>query len=447
MNIIIAGDGEIGFHLAKMLSSVENHNITVIDPHTDFVKLFENDNAIIAITGDTTSIEVLRENNIKHTDLFVSVVHDEKTNVVSASLAKQLGAKLTIARISTPDYLEPKNLQYLNKIGIDHIVCPESLAANEISSLLYNTGATEIFDFSQGQLSLVLVKILKNSDFLGKKINEIDILQPELIFRIVAVRRKTQTIMPSDELIIMPDDSIYAVVKKADIDDFLEHAGVEKYPIHNVMIVGGGRVGRKIAGNIEKYMNIKLIELDRNKGIKLTNILQDTMIIQGDGRDMQLLLQEGIQQMDAFISVTGNSETNILNCLTIKKLGVKRVIALIDNIDFMDVAQNIGLDITINKKLITAGHIAQFTSKAKVVSVKYLYGIDAEAMEFKAMPKSKATKKQIKELKLPKGSIIGGIVRNKSGYIATDAFQIEPDDNIIVFALPEAYHNVQKFFL
>jgi trk system potassium uptake protein len=389
MKIIIAGDGEVGFHLAKLLSS-ENHNITIIDPHTDFIKMVENENNILAISGDPTSLEILRENNVKRTDLFVSVIHEEKTNIISASFAKHLGAKKTIARIANPEYLEPENLNYFNKMGVDHLVCPERLAADEIVALLNESGAIEIFDFSQGRLSLVLIKVSENSPFSFKQIDEINALQPELIFRIVSVHRKSQTIIPKGSDIIIPNDFVYAVVRKTDTDEFLAHAGIEKYPVHNVMIVGGGRVGQKTALRIEKKMNVKLIEIDKARGRKLTGTLQDTLVIHGDGRDIQLLQQEDISQMDAFISVTANSETNILNCLMAKRLGVKRVIALIDNIDFIDVAQNIGIDITINKKLITAGHIAQFTMNARVVSVKCLYGVDAEVMEFQAAPKSQS---------------------------------------------------------
>jgi len=446
MKIIIAGDGEVGFHLAKLLSS-ENHNITIIDPHTDFIKLVENENNILAITGDPTSIDVLLENGVKRADLFVSVVHDEKTNIVSASLARQLGAKKTIARITNPEFLSEQNAQYFKNIGIDHIVCPERLAADEIAALLKVSGATEIFDFSQGQLSLVLIKIPEKSSFASKSIDEINVLQPELIFRIVAVHRSSGTIIPKGTDSILINDFVYAVVKKSDIDRFLEHVGIIHYPINNVMIIGGGRIGQKTALKIEKNMNVKLIEIDRIRGRKLTNILHDTLVIHGDGRDIQLLQQEDIGSMDAFISLTANGETNILSCLIAKRLGVRRVIALIDNIDFIDVSQNIGIDITINKKLITAGHIAQFTMDAKVVSVKCLYGVDAEVMEFQAMAKSKATKRSIRDLGLPEGSIIGGIVRNKVGYIATGDFQIQEDDHVVVFALPAAYQKVQKFFI
>lgn len=445
MDIIIAGDGEVGFHLAKLLSN-ENHNITVIDPHSEFIKMVENENNILAINGDPTSISVLKESDIKKADLFVSVLHDENTNIVASTLAKQLGAKKCIARISNPEYLDPQSSTYFSSIGIDHIVCPERLAADEIVSLLDESGATEIFNFSQGQLSLILFKIHENCPFSNKNIDSINDLQTHLIFRFVAIHRQSKTIIPHGNDQLMVNDLVYAIVKTRDIENVLNLAGIDKYPINNVMIIGGSRIGMKTALRIEKKMNVKLIELDRPKGRRLTNLLENTLVIHGDARDILLLEQEDIRQMDAFIAVTDNSETNIITCLLAREYGVKRVIALVDNIDFIDIAQSIGIDATINKKLITAGHIAQHTMKGSVASVKCLYGVDAEVMEFVAKAKSKVTKRTIRDLGLPDGSIIGGVIRNKIGYIATGDFQIQENDNVVVFALPSAYLKIQKLF-
>jgi trk system potassium uptake protein TrkA len=445
MNIIIAGDGEVGFHLAKLLSN-ENHNITIIDPQTEFIKLIENENNILAVSGDPTSVKILKENNVKRTDLFISVVHDEKTNIITALLAKQLGAKNTIARISNPEFLEVETTKFFKNIGIDHIVCPERIAAEEILSLLNESGATEIVNFSQGQLSLILIKIPNDSPYANKTITEINKINPDLMFRCVAIHRSHKTIIPKDKDIIYPNDLIYMVVKVKELELAIQDAGIPKYPIKNVMIIGGGRIGVKTAQRIERQMNVKLLEIDKHRARRLTNLLEDTLVINADGRDIKTLEEEEIEQMDAFIALTEYSETNIIACLLAKSYGVKRVIALIDNIEFIDLAQNIDIDTTINKKLITASHIAQFTTEAKVASMKCLHGIDAEVMEFVAMPKSKSTKKPIRQIGLPEGAIIGGIVRNKIGYIATGDFQIEPYDNVVVFALPSAYIKVQTLF-
>lgn len=445
MDIIIAGDGEVGFYLAKLLSK-ENHNITIIDPKTDFINLVENENNILAISGDSTSVKILKENNVKKADLFISVVHDERTNIITAMLAKQLGAKRTIARISNPEYLDIETTKFFKSIGIDNIVCPERIAAEEILSLLNATGATEIVNFSQGQLSLILIKIQANSPYANKTIAEINAINPELIFRCVAVLRSDKTIMPKDSDIILPHDLVYMVVKIKEIDKAIEDAGIKKFSVKNVMIIGGGRIGVKTAQRIENKMNVKLFEIDKQKARRLANTLENTLVVNADCRDIDSLEEEEIGQMDAFVALTNYSETNIIACLIAKRYGIKRVIALVDNVEFIGIAQNIDIDTTINRKLITASHIAKYTMEAKAASVTYLQGIDADVMDLVAMPNSKATKKPIRHIGLPEGAIIGGIVRNKIGHIATGDFQIEPYDNVIVFALPSAFIKVQTLF-
>jgi len=445
MNIIIAGDGEVGFHLAKLLSK-ENHNITIIDPHYDFIKLIEGETDILAVSGDPTSINVLKDNNISNTNLFVSVVHDEKTNIITASLAKQLGAKETIARITNTEYLDSKNQEYFKNMGIDHIVCPERIAADEILSLLSETGAIEIFNFSQGKICLILIKIDENSPLLNKTIDTIANENKDIPFRFVAIHRKSQTIIPGGNDILMQGDLTYVITKTDFIQNVMQVAKIKKYSINNLMIVGASRIGIKTALGIEKKINVKLIEIDKNKCLTLGNILDDTLIINGDARNSTLLEEEDISQMDAFVAVTGNSETNILTCLLAKKYGVKRIIALIDNLEFIDIAQNIDLDIIINKKLITASYIARYTMSTEVASMKCLHSVDAEVMEFVAKPKSAVTKKSIKNLHIPQNAIIGGIIRDKVGYIATGEFQIQENDNVVVFALPSAYKKVQELF-
>lgn len=445
MHIVIAGDGEVGFHLAKILSK-ENHNITVIDPAEDVMRLIETENNVIALKGDPTSIETLKTAKVHNASLYVSVMREENPNIISCLLAKRLGAETTIARVQKPEYLSFTNQQYFKDLGIDYLVCPEKLAAEEILSLLNETGAIEIVDFSEGQLSLVLIKIPEKSSFASKTIQDINGLQSDLKFRIVAIHRKQNTIIPRANSVVFSGDFVYAVVKKEDIDDFLEHAGIEKITVRNVMIIGGSRIALNIASAIENKMNVKIIEIDKVKGRRLTEKLSDTLIIHGDGRDVALLEQEDVHLMDAFISVTSNSETNILTCLLAKKLGVKRAIALIDNVDFIDIAQNIGVDILVNRKLITASRIAQFTIEGSVTTMKCLYGVDAEVFEFKALSGSKATRKPIGSLGLPEDCIIGGIIRQKEGTIPDDNFQIQTGDHVIVFALPAAYKKVQQYF-
>ncbi len=446
MNIVIAGDGEVGLHLAQELSSLDNQNITIVDPHEDLIKQVESHTDLMAITGDSTSIEVLQNANVRKADLLISVLHDERTNLITAALGKQLGAKKTIARINNLEYLKPENEIRFRNMGIDALICPEEIVSREIADLLSQTAATEIFDFSERKLSLFLIKLEENAPVINKTLNEIVALYPHLDFRAVAIHRNSKTIIPKGDDKFLVNDLSYVVTKPGGIDDLLKLGGKQRIDIKNVMIVGGGRVGRTTASKLESSLNIKLFEIDKEKSQQLASKLEHTLVINGDARDIQLMEDEDIRGMDAFIAVTDSSETNILACLHARKFGVKRTIALVENIDYIDISQNIGIDTIINKKLSTASYIVRFTMSAEVTSIKCLSGINAEVMELVANPHSAVTKKPIKDLHMPKGAIIGGVIRGNESFIAVGDLQIEEGDKVVVFSMPESIHKVDKLF-
>jgi trk system potassium uptake protein TrkA len=445
MNIIIAGDGEVGFHLAKLLVG-ENHDITVVDPNSDLLKLIEAHTDLMTIPGDSTQISVLERANVRHTDLLISVVHDEQTNLITAIIGKKLGAKRTIARVNNTEYLEPKNSELFKSLGVDHLVCPERLAAEEIVNLLEQTAATETFEFSDGKLILFLIKLDEKAKVVGKTLDAIASEFPYLDFRAVAIHRNSKTIIPrgNDEFRI--GDLAYVITRPDGIKTLLHLGGKKEYEIKKVMIVGGGRIGHKTATRLQKIYDLKLLEIDRDKSILLGNELNDVLVINGDARDIELLQDEGIEDMDAFIAVTDNSETNILTCLHARKFGVKKTIALVENIDYIDISQNIGIDTIINKKIITASYIARFTMGSEVLSSKVLHGIDAEVYEFVVKADSEVTKKPIRKLRFPEEAIIGGIVRGDDSYIAVGNFRIREGDKVVVFSLPSAVPKIDKLF-
>lgn len=445
MNIIIAGDGEVGFHLAKMLSD-EKHNITVVDPDKELLQMLETHSDILTLAGDPTSVSVLKEANIRNADLLISVVHDEAKNLVTCILGKKMGAKRTIARINDPEYLSDDNNNLFSDLGIDALVCPERIASEEIVRLLKISAATEMFDFSDGKLILMLFRLDEKAKVINKTLTQVAKENPGLNFRAIALHRNSKTIIPFGNDTFQINDLAYVISKRNAIEDILHLGGKESYDIRNVMIIGGGRVGRKTALRLEDNFNIKMIEIDREKCEFLVGELDKTLIINGDARNIDLLLDEGINNIDAFIATTDSSETNILTCLHAKKLGVKKTIALVENIDYIDISQNIGIDTIINKKLITASYMVRFTMHAIVSSVKCLSGVDADVVELIAQPASEVTKKPIKELDFPEGAIIGGIVRGENSYIAVGDFQINPFDRVVVFALPHAIHKVDDFF-
>ena len=445
MNIIIAGDGEVGFHLAKMLSG-ENHNITIVDPHQELLKMIETHTDLMTITGDSTSISVLEQANVRKADLLISVVHDEKVNLVTCMLGSKLGAKRTIARINNTEYLTSENRILMRSLGIEAMVCPERIASKELVRLLNQTAATEIFDFSEGRLSLFLIKLDEKARVLNKTLNQIALEHPRLNFRAVAIHRDNKTIIPKGNDEFKLNDLAYVITRPDGIDALLKLGGKQKQEIKNVMIIGGGRIGRKTARRLEREMNVKLIDIDKERCLTLIDQLEHTLIINADARDIELLEDEGIRNMDAFIAVTNDYETNILTCLLAQRFGVKKVIPLIENIDYIDISKSIGIDTIINKKLITASYIVRFTMDAEVTSIKCLSGIDAEVLEFVVKPGAYVTKRPIHQINVPKGSIIGGIVRGMDSYIAVGDFQIKEGDKVVIFALPGAISKVQELF-
>ena len=445
MNIIIAGDGEVGFHLAKMLSG-ENHNITVVDPHEELLKMIETHTDLLTITGDSASIEILEQANVRNADLLISVVHDEKINITTCAIGKKLGARRTIARIDNVEYLTNENRELMRTIGIDSMVCPERIASQEIVKLLRQPAATEIFDFTDNRLSLILLRLDEKAQVLNKTLNQIASENPKLDFRAVAIHRNNKTIIPKGDDMFKLNDLTYVITKPQGIDSLMRLGGKEIVDIHNVMIVGGGRIGRKTAQLLEREMNVKLIEINKDRAFNLIDQLEKTLIINADARDIELLEDEGIRNMDAFSAVTNDYATNILTCLLAQRFGVKKVIPLVENIDYISISQSIGIETVINKKLITASYIVGFTMNADVRSTKWLSGVDAEVLEFLVKPGSIATKKQIKYLDCPRGSIIGGIVRGNQSFIAIGDLQIKENDNVVVFALPEAISKVQGLF-
>jgi trk system potassium uptake protein TrkA len=445
MNIVIAGDGEVGIHLAKLLVD-EHHNITFIYPSEEILNSVSNDADLLPVVGSSISVDVLEEANVKKADLLIAVLHDEAINLLTAILGKKLGAKRTIARISNPEFMNPRNLALFEEKGVDILVNPEQVAANEVVQLLKQTAATEVIEFSGGKLQLFLIRLDKYAPVINKTLNQVALEFPNLEFRAVAIHRNGKTIIPAGSNYFRENDLAYVITKPKGIELLLELGGKQNFDINDIMVIGGGRIGRMTAAQLQNNMRIKLFEWDSKRATALTNELDKTLIINGDARDIDILEEEGIREMDAFIAVTNHSETNILTCLHAKSVGVKKTIALVENIEYIDIAQNIGIDTIINKKLTTASVINLHTMEAKVTNVKCLSGINADVIELVAMPKSTVTKKPLKKLSVPKGSIIGGVIRDEVSYIATGDFQIEEGDKAVVFALPEAIHKVNKLF-
>jgi len=366
--------------------------------------------------------------------------------LMSCVLAKRMRARRTVARISNAELLAPRHRDMFRDIGVDELVCPERIATKEITNLLNNTVATEFFDFSGGLLTMYLVRLEADSAVAGLSVQELVQQYNTLQARIVAILRGGETVIPHAGLVLQGNDLVYLISRPNQLATIKRVLGKEDVAVRRVMIVGAGRVGRYAAMALEDRMRVTLFEESRARCEEAAALLQQSLVINGDATDIELLKEEGLQNTDAFIAVTDSSETNILTCLHAKKLGVKRTIALVENTGFITLSQDIGIDTIINKKLITASYISRFVVRGDAVRSKWLSGTNAELIEFNVGRHAPATRHVIRDLALPKGATIGGIIRGNETIFPTRDTQILAKDKVVVFALPQAMEQAAKLF-
>ena len=445
MKIIIAGAGEVGIHLSKMFSIDIVHDIIVVDLDSKKNHFIESRYDVLTKNGSATSISLLKDIGMTDSDLFISVTEKEETNIAACVLAKKLGVKKTVARVDNAEYLSFQNQKILKEIGVDQVTYPQQLAALEIVNLIRETGVTESFEFAGGRLSFFALKLEETAKVIGKKLSEVSRIG-SLNYRAVAIERDGKTIVPTGDDVFVLGDIVSVISNKEGVEQLMQHSGKSQIKIKNVMILGGSRIGTRTAKELQAHFNVKLIEINEQKCEILADQLNKTLVLNGDGRDTELLEDEGISKMDAFIAVTDNSDTNIIACLLAKKLGVKRTIAEIENIDYIQIAENIGIDTIVNKKFLAASSIFANTLSAEVNSMKYLMGTDAEILEFVVHENSLITKDILMNINFPRNAIIGGVTRGNKSFIATGSVKIEPNDRVVVFALADAIHELETIF-
>ena len=449
MKIIIAGAGEVGFHLAKLLS-YESQNITLIDTDKESLVYADNHLDIRVLRGDATSISLLKDAKVHETDLVIGVTSSETTNITFCMLAKQLGCKRTIARISNTEFIHNKDIIRFSELGIDELISPEQLAAEEIQLLLNKSAFNDTYEFEGGKLIMVGVSLPKKAPFVGKMVKEAAQIFPELHFMPIALQRLGThfTVIPRGDTIFKEGDQVYFITTAEGVDELYKLTDKKKEDIKNVMILGGSKVGFKTARDLcAKKFNVKLIEENKEKAFDLADDLPNALVINGDGRNVELLEEESLDSMDAFIAVTGNSETNIMSCLVAKSKNIKKTIALVENMDYFQLSHSIGIDTLINKKLLAANNIFRHIRKGKVVALMRLNNINAEILEFEVKPTSKVTGKIIRNLHFPREATIGGVVRDGKGIIALGGFEIQAGDRVVVCCLPEAIPKIERLFL
>ena len=454
MKIIIEGAGQTGSHLAKMLS-VESNEIAVIDSDSARIRQLATQADVVTLPGPPSNIGLLKEAGCADADLFIAVNPrmDQSVNIVSALLAKKLGTKRVIARIDDQAYLSPENKLLFKDMGLDMMFFPEKSASDEIVDMLRSNTSADTLDFARGKLQLTVFKLDDDSPLLDMNVAEfahaVKQKQADADFRIVAISRGGKTIIPKFDTGFKYHDFLYIIARRDAMPALMKFLGKDKIDIRRVMILGGSEIGHMVAEKLAtmKLDDIKLIDINREHCRYLSEVLPDEVsVVCGDVRNSDFLLEEDMRSYQAVLSFTGNDEVNILACVVAKKLGVPRVIAQVENLEYLRLAEEMGVDTVINKKLITASRIFKFTLSDKVRSVRYVSGTDAEVLEYTAAPDSRVTKGILKDIEFPSDAIIGGVIRGGDSFIAVGHTHIEPYDRVAVFALPEAVKEVDKMF-
>lgn len=443
MKIVIAGAGEVGTHLAKMLSRV-NHDIILLDEDQNRLQQISNQIDIMIVPGFVNSFKDLKEAGVPGADLFIAVTPFEDRNIVACIIAKDLGARRTVARVNNGEFISEKNRERLTRFGIDEIIYPENLAAKQIVNSIKQVGTREMIEFSGGKLILMGIKVRENAPILNKTFEEISVANKEI--RAVAITRGQKSLIPHGKDMVLNGDIVFFITTKSNQQLILEITGKKYFEVRNIMILGGSRIAQKTMEKLGDHYKIKVIEIDRERCLSIAGKFGNALVIHGDGRNLDLLKEESLEQMDAFIAVTGNSETNLLSCHLAKSYGIRRTIAEIENIDFLTMAEEIGIGSIINKKLLAASYIYKYTIGRFVENVKCLTASDAEVFEFLIKSDSKITQKPLKDLCLPVDIIICGIIRNNVGFVATGETQIKTGDMVVVLTLSSSMDKLDKYF-
>ena len=445
MNIVIAGAGDMGYHLAEQLS-YDNKDITLIDTDREVLDYVSSKLDVLTVQGDATSFEILQKANVSRASMVLAVTTSEKTNIVTAVLAKQLGAKRVMARVRNHSYLSEENTPYFKNLGIDNLISPTMLCSREIYNMIENSSFTEVFDFGGGKLNIVGITLDQTNPLVNQRIMD---TKSNPIFediRIIAIVRDQKTIIPRGNTIIRNNDHVFFISNKKNTESILAVLGQEKMTIKNVMIIGGDDMAVTTALRLQDKFRVTLINKDKERCKWLAEHLHNTLVINGDYKNVELLIEEGLEQMDAFLALTESSETNIIASLTAKNHGVYKTIAHVDTREYIHISHSIGVDSLINKKLVAANEITRFLKKGTVDAISGIYGVDAEFIQYSVNKVNRLTKFPLKEMHFPDTAIVAGVIRGDEVFIPDGDFQLNIDDKAIVLALPEARNVLEKLF-
>jgi len=446
VKIIIIGAGDVGFNLARILSQ-ENHDIVIIDSDPAKCAYTSDQLDISVIEGNGASGSVLRNADVSGADMVVAASNIDEVNVVASMFARRLSDARIVARIRDPEYSSEQAVVDIEQLGIDLIIHPEQEIADEIVRLVRQASATECLTFADGRLQLLGIRITsRTAPVVGKTLLELGAAYPSIPFRVVAINYGSNTVIPKGDTWIHFNDQLYIISDVKTVPHILKLMGKEDEKLENIMILGGGKIARLVALALENDVGVKLIESNKEKSFKIAGNLKKTLVITGDGTDIDLLAREDVMNMDSYIALTQDDENNIISCLLAKHLGVKRVIGLVNKLVYLPIIPTIGIDASVSKVLSTVDAILRFIRRGKVLSVSSFKGAGAEVIEYVVTESAAITRKELQHVKFPRSAIVGGVMRNEEVIIPTGNTRLQANDKAIVFALPEAIGSVEKLF-
>ena len=445
MKIIIAGAGDLGFHLAQLLC-IENQAITLIDTNQEALDYAATHLDVLTVSGDATSISVLEEARVGQANIVLAVTTSETTNLMTAIIAKKKGARRAIARVSNTEYFGNGSQAMFESLGVDSLFSPKLLAAREIQRLVKRVSFTDVFEFEEGRISVVGITLDDYSPLVNVRMDELKKLETDLTLRPIAILRGHQTIIPHGEVVLKRNDHVYFIIQTDKIESVQQFIGQKKPDVKKIMILGGSGLALETAKLLEKDYNLTLIEESKDRCKELAGQLDKALIINGKADNVDLLQEEGLNNMDAFIALSPNSETNIIASLTAKNHGVYKTIAQVENKEYTHISQNIGVDTLINKKLIAANNIFRFVRKGRVEAITGLHGVDAEVIEFVVTKNNQLTRKPLRKQHFPRHALVGCVIRGDKTLLPNGDFIFQLNDKAIVFAMPEAISGVERLF-
>jgi trk system potassium uptake protein TrkA len=446
MRTIVIGAGEVGYHIAERLSR-EGHEVVVIEQDAAVRVRVQDELDVMTVEGSGSSPRVLEEAGVREASLLIAVADIDEVNVAACLLAKEYGVATRIARVRDPDFSESEFLDRGKRLGIDLLINPNIVVADEILDLIKTPAAAEVGKFAEGRVLMLGVQIPPRAPILDRPLRLLRSFHAATPFLIVAVMRDGKLILPDGETVLREGDHIYIVSKRESVNAILTLLGKDASIVERVMVIGGGRMGLRIAQLLEsERYTVKLVERHQERCEELSRLLDDTLVLHGDGTDARTLVEEGIAEMDAVVAVTDDEATNILAALLAKEQGAKKVMALIKRPQLLHLLPHLGIDAAISPRTLTASVILKYVRKGKVLSIFEMPESDAEMLEMVVSPQSRVAGKAIREAGLPPGAIVGAVVHRGEIAIPRGDTVFQPDDRVVVFALPSAIPELEKRF-